>query len=93
MDGEANTLRIAPGVRVSADGACFAGLLQFTARPEIVVSWGEIRATGTGGAGARFDFGGSLLGLDSGLTAEYRLIHPKPDAAEMSPATSSPSFA
>ena len=72
VDGEANTLRIAPGVRVSADGAYGTGLLLAYGKGQNVVSRGEIRATGTGGAGARFDFGGSLLGLDSGLTAEYR---------------------
>ena len=72
VDGEANTLRIAPGVRVSADGAYGTGLLLAYGKGQNVVSRGEIRATGTGGVGARFDFGGSLLGLDSGLTAEYR---------------------
>ena len=61
VDGEANTLRIAPGVRVSADGAYGTGLLLAYGKGQNVVSRGEIRATGTGGAGARFDFGGSLL--------------------------------
>ena len=84
VDGEANTLRIAPGVRVSADGAYGTGLLLAYGKGQNVVSRGEIRATGTGGAGARFDFGGSLLGLDSGLTAEYRgsYIRSRTEAAE-----------
>ncbi|WP_419525270.1 hypothetical protein [Bilophila wadsworthia] len=84
VDGEANTLRIAPGVRVSADGAYGTGLLLAYGKGQNVVSRGEIRATGTGGAGVRFDFGGSLLGLDSGLTAEYRgsYIRSRTEAAE-----------
>ena len=84
LPGQANTLRIAPGVRVSADGAYGTGLLLAYGKGQNVVSRGEIRATGTGGAGARFDFGGSLLGLDSGLTAEYRgsYIRSRTEAAE-----------
>ena len=84
VDGEANTLRIAPGVRVSADGAYGTGLLLAYGKGQNVVSRGEIRATGTGGAGARFDFGGSLFGLDSGLPAEYRgsYIRSRTEAAE-----------
>ena len=50
VDGEANTLRIAPGVRVSADGAYGTGLLLAYGKGQNVVSRGEIRATGTGGA-------------------------------------------
>ena len=72
VDGGANTLRIAPGVRVSADGTHGTGLLLAYGKGQNVISRGEIRAVGTGGVGARFDFGGSLLGLTSGLTAEYR---------------------
>ena len=84
VDGEANTLRIAPGVRVSADGAYGTGLLLAYGKGQNVVSRGEIRATGTGGAGARFDFGGSLFSLDSGLPAEYRgsYIRSRTEAAE-----------
>lgn len=47
VDGEANTLRIAPGVRVSADGAYGTGLLLAYGKGQNVVSRGEIRATGT----------------------------------------------
>ena len=69
---------------MSADGAYGTGLLLAYGKGQNVVSRGEIRATGTGGAGARFDFGGSLLGLDSGLTAEYRgsYIRSRTEAAE-----------
>lgn len=72
VDGAANTLRIAPGVRVFADGASGTGLLVAYGKNQNVISRGEIRATGSGGVGARFDFGGSVLGLTSGPGAEYR---------------------
>lgn len=72
VDGKANNLHIAPGVQVFANGAYGTGLLLAYGKNQSVISEGDIRATGCDGIGARFDFGDSLMSLQSGLTAEYR---------------------
>lgn len=62
VDGSANTLRIAPGVRVSANGTGGTGLLVAYGKDQNIISRGAIEATGPGGVAARFDFGHNLLG-------------------------------
>ena len=61
VDGSDNTLRIAPGVRVSANGTGGTGLLVAYGKDQKIISGGDIEATGPGGVAARFDFGHNLL--------------------------------
>lgn len=68
MDGSSNTLTIAPGVRIAADGSWGTGLLVAYGKNQTVISRGDITALGEGGIAARFDFGNNLIGNDS----EYR---------------------
>lgn len=68
MDGSENTLRIAPGVRVSANGDGGTGLLVAYGKEQNIISRGDVEALGAGGVAARFDFGHNLLGD----AAEYR---------------------
>lgn len=62
MDGSENTLRIASGVRVSANGTGGTGLLAAYGKDQRIISGGDIEALGAGGVAARFDFGHNLLG-------------------------------
>lgn len=62
MDGSGNTLRIASGVRVSANGTGGTGLLVAYGKEQNIISRGDIEALGAGGVAARFDFGHNLLG-------------------------------
>lgn len=62
IDGSENTLRIASGVRVSANGTGGTGLLVAYGKEQNIISRGDIEANGAGGVAARFDFGHSLLG-------------------------------
>lgn len=68
IDGSENTLRIAPDVRVSANGTGGTGLLVAYGKEQNIISRGDIEALGAGGVAARFDFGHNLLGD----AAEYR---------------------
>ena len=62
VDGSGNTLRIASGVRVSANGLGGTGLLVAYGKEQNIISGGNIEANGAGGVAVRFDFGHNLLG-------------------------------
>ncbi|MDR1828954.1 MAG: hypothetical protein LBR29_11540, partial [Methylobacteriaceae bacterium] len=57
VDGFENTVRINPGVRVTAEGTQGTGLLVAFGSGHVINSQGSISATGSMGIGARFDFG------------------------------------
>ena len=65
VDGSANTLTIAPGVNIRADGSWGTGLLVAYGKDQTVISRGDITALGKGGIAARFDFGNNVLYNDS----------------------------
>lgn len=65
VDGSNNTLCIASGVRVSANGLGGTGLLVAYGKEQKIYSKGSIEANGTGGVAVRFDFGHNLLGDDT----------------------------
>lgn len=62
VDGSGNILRIASGVRVSANGPGGTGLLVAYGKEQNIISGGNIEANGAGGVAVRFDFGHNLLG-------------------------------
>lgn len=68
VDGEGNTLRIDPGVRVHANGPGGSGVIFAYGRNHTLLHRGDIEALGTSGVGLRFDFGDNQL-LNS---QEYR---------------------
>lgn len=68
VDGWRNTLTVAPGVRVTANGEGGTGLMVAYGRNHIINSLGDIIATGRDGIAARFDFGNNTMGN----WAEYR---------------------
>ncbi|MDR1827014.1 MAG: autotransporter outer membrane beta-barrel domain-containing protein [Methylobacteriaceae bacterium] len=57
VDGFDNTVRIEPGVRVTAEGTQGTGLLVAFGSGHVINSRGTVSATGDMGIGARFDFG------------------------------------
>lgn len=68
MDGVENTLNIAKGTEIHADGERGMGLLVSYGRNHVVNQSGTVTALGTGGKAAVFDFGSS----SNGARDEYR---------------------
>jgi uncharacterized protein YhjY with autotransporter beta-barrel domain len=68
IDGAGNTLSIAPGTRVQANGDYGTGLLVAYGDRHNIIQRGSLEAIGKEGVAARLDFGNNLLGND----AEYR---------------------
>ncbi|MFT0532663.1 autotransporter domain-containing protein [Castellaniella hirudinis] len=69
VDGEANQLVVAPGVRVHAQGQNGQGVLLAYGRGHRLAVRGDVQALGSQGVGLRFDFGHNL---GSGDAVEYR---------------------
>ncbi|CAI0985071.1 autotransporter domain-containing protein [Serratia quinivorans] len=68
IDGAGNTLSIAPGTRVQANGDYGTSLLVAYGDRHNIIQRGSLEAIGKEGVAARLDFGNNLLGND----AEYR---------------------
>lgn len=70
-----NRLSIAPGVKVHADGALGTGLMAVYGKGHEIIHRGDLRAAGSGGVAARFDFGSNVVSN----AIEYRgsFIHTK----------------
>ena len=68
IDGEANTIGVAPGTVVHADGDQGIGTLISYGRNQTLNQYGTISAQGSGGNGVQFDFGSS----SNGALDEYR---------------------
>ncbi|MBR6625565.1 MAG: autotransporter outer membrane beta-barrel domain-containing protein, partial [Mailhella sp.] len=68
MDGEGNSLTVASGVKVHADGYKGTGLMVSYGKEHEVILRGDVQPLGEGGIGARFDFGSNELGNNT----EYR---------------------
>lgn len=69
VDGEANRLSIAPGVRVHAHGTNGQGVMLVYGKNHELAVRGDVQALGQDGVGLRFDFGHNL---GSGDAVEYR---------------------
>lgn len=71
VDGEANTLFIAPATRVHANGLNGRGVMFTYGRNHQLVQRGDIEALGKGGIGVSFDFGGNAMGTST-FPGSYR---------------------
>ena len=68
VDGTENTVNIAQGSEIHADGYRGNGLLVSYGKNQTINQYGDVTAEGEDGVGARFDFGSS----SNGATDEYR---------------------
>lgn len=71
IDGVENTLSIAPGVRVQANGDYGTGLLVAYGDSHNIIQRGSLEASGKEGVAARLDFGNNLLGNDTEYRGSY----------------------
>lgn len=71
IDGAGNTLSIAPGTRVQANGDYGTGLLVAYGDRHNIIQRGSLEAIGKEGVAARLDFGNNLLGNDSEYRGSY----------------------
>ncbi|WP_269935685.1 autotransporter outer membrane beta-barrel domain-containing protein [Serratia liquefaciens] len=71
IDGAGNTLSIAPGVRVQANGDYGTGLLVAYGDSHNIVQRGSLEAKGKEGVAARLDFGNNLLGNETEYRGSY----------------------
>lgn len=71
IDGEGNTLVVAPGTRIHANGENGVGVLFAYGKDHALIQRGDIEALGEGGVAAKFSFGQNLLG-SLGEQSEYR---------------------
>ena len=69
IDGVGNTVNIARGVQVRADGYRGIGLLTAYGKDHVINQSGAITGDGEGGVGVQFDFGSNMLGAGG---VEYR---------------------
>ncbi|MGN1080198.1 MAG: autotransporter outer membrane beta-barrel domain-containing protein [Alphaproteobacteria bacterium] len=68
VDGSQNALTVAPGTKITANGAYSYGILYAYGKEQKLDMQGSVEAAGTGGIGIAFDFGDNELGNN----AEYR---------------------
>ena len=81
VDGIGNTIRLAKGTRITANGSHGTGILVAYGKNQSIVVSGSVEAMGEGGRAISFDFGSNMLGDKAETRGSYIHVERNSDAA------------